>query len=172
MTVFAPSFSPPDLRLAANDVVDMNGQVTEFLGPAGATFKQCRTLPEISGTLSFRFDNSTSPEPVTIPVTDLKSYDTARRWLGMLVRVENVVIGGDPSASGGRYQAPLNVGGGIQLSDVPKITNELYDIQAQGPEMKDMIGVHLGDRRRHLFLRLPPRAALARRLPVKVDARR
>ena len=135
VTVFDPSFSPPDLRLANDDVVDMNGQITEFLGPSSSTFKQCRTLPEISGSLSFRFDGSAPPAPVTIPVTDLKLYDTARQWLGMLVRVENVVLLGDQSsASGGRFSVPLDTGAGA-LPDRPKVTNELFDLVAEGPDL-------------------------------------
>ncbi|APR77473.1 Hypothetical protein A7982_02820 [Minicystis rosea] len=134
VTVFAPSFSPPDLRLATNDVIDMNGQITEFIGPSGSGFGECRTLPEISGTMSFRYDGKTLPTPVTIAATDLKEYETARQWLGMLVRVENVVITGDPKSSGGRYSAAINVGAG---TDIPRITNELYDLEGMGPELKD-----------------------------------
>lgn len=137
VTVFSPSFSPPDLRLANDDVVDVNGQITEFLGPSSGTFPQCRTLPEISGTLSFRFDGGEPPAPVTIPVTDLKTYDTARQWLGMLVKVENLTVFSDPTSSGGRYQAAISVGA-VSLPDQPKITNELYDIQTEGPELKAM----------------------------------
>src|SRR5262245_19184179 len=103
VTVFDPSFSPPDLRLANNDVVDMNGQITEFLGPSSSVFSKCRTLPEISGTLSFRFDGGEPPVPVTIPITDLKSYETGRQWLGMLVRAENVTLSENGQAKGGRY---------------------------------------------------------------------
>jgi hypothetical protein len=137
VTVFGPTFSPPDLRLAADDVVDINGQITEFLGPASGTFKGCRTLPEVSGSMSFRFDGNDPIAPTVIPVTDLKSYDTARQWLGMLVKVENIVLNGDPTASGGRYSAAINVGGGIPASDQPKITNELYDILTEGPTLAD-----------------------------------
>ncbi|MFT3764321.1 MAG: hypothetical protein QM820_02175 [Minicystis sp.] len=140
VTVFAPSFSPPDLRLAENDVIDINGQITEFIGPSGdgKSFKQCRTLPEITGSVSFRFDGNNPLEPVTIPVTDLKTYETGRQWIGMLVKVENIQLAGNGTGSGGRFSAPINVGGGIPAADVPKITNELYDIAGRGPELKDM----------------------------------
>lgn len=136
MTVFAPSFSPPDLRLANNDVVDMNGQATEFPGPSSGRFPQCRTLPEISGSLSFRFDSDEPPEPVTIDVLDLKVYAKARQWLGMLVKVENISLADNGANSGGRFTAPLNTGAGT-VSDRPRITNELYDIEHEGPELKD-----------------------------------
>lgn len=137
VTIYGPSFSPPDLRVATNDVVDLNGSLTEFIGPSSSPFGQCRTLPEISGTMSFRFDGADPPAPVTIDVKDLKSYDTARQWIGMLVKVENVTLTDNGKNSGGRYTAPMDVGGGVVQSDVPKITNELYDIEAEGPALVD-----------------------------------
>ena len=137
MTVFSPSFSPPDLRLADHDVVDINGQLTEFIGPASSNFGYCRTLPEISGTLIFRFDGHGPPAPVVVDVAELKSYATARPWLGMLVKVENLTLASNGANSGGRFTAQIAVGGGVVASDVPRITNELYDIEGAGPELKE-----------------------------------
>ncbi len=135
MTVFRPTFTPPDLRLFEGDVVDLNGLFTEFLGPTAGKFGQCRTLPEVSGTMGFRFDGSRAVEPKVISVLDLKSYETARQHLGMLVKIENVTLTDDGANSSGRYTAPLDVGGGISAADVPKISNELYDIEAEGPAL-------------------------------------
>lgn len=132
VTVFAPSFSPPDLRLAPGDVTDVLGVLQEFSGPSSGPFPYCRTLPEIGGTMSFRFENG-EVEPTTIPLSDLKAYETARPWLGMLVRVENVTIPIAPSVSGGRFSASIDVGGGIEAGDVPHISNELYDLVKDGP---------------------------------------
>jgi hypothetical protein len=132
VTVFAPSFSPPDLRLAEGDVADMNGALMEFLGPSSGKFGECKTLPEIGGTMSFRLENGTR-EPVTVPIEDLKTYEGARQWLGMLVKVEDVTISEDASGSGGRYTAPLDVGLGVPASDVPKLSNELFDLEGDGP---------------------------------------
>jgi hypothetical protein len=136
VTIFGPSFSPPDLRLAVGDVVDVNGSITEFVGPSSGRFGECATLPEISGTLSFRFDSTTLPDPVVIPITDLASYPKARQWLGMLVKVENVKVD-SATASGGRYQPPITNSGASSVTDQPKITNELYDIQGEGPAIAD-----------------------------------
>ena len=164
-TVFAPSFSPPDLRLAEGDVADVNGALQEFLGPSSGKFGSCKTLPELSGTLSFRLENGTRT-PKAIKLDELKSYETARKWLGMLVKLEpleganTLVVTSDPSmgcqkgggacvASGDccstscvdkvcssmRYQANLDVGAGVKQSDVPKISNELYDIEVEGPAL-------------------------------------
>jgi hypothetical protein len=71
----------------------------------------------------------------TIPLTDLKAYEKARQWLGMLVRIENIKISDKPYDSKGRYSAPIDVGGGIPLSDVPSISNELFDLKALGPPL-------------------------------------
>jgi hypothetical protein len=134
ITVFAPSFSPPDLRLAEGDVADALGTLMEFLGPSSGRFGECKTLPEIGGTLSFRLENGIR-EPHTITIDDLKSYETARQWLGMLVRVEDVRIAADAANSSGRYTAPLDVGSGVPASDVPRISNELFDLENEGPPL-------------------------------------
>lgn len=140
MTVFGPTFSPPDLRLAEGDVVDMNGVQSEFLGPTNSMFGQCRTLPELSGTLSFRFDGSRPIAPKVIDdASVLKTYEGARPYLGMLVKVSNLKLAGDGADgtgnSAGRYTAPIDVGGGIPQSDVPFISNELFDLKVEGPPL-------------------------------------
>jgi hypothetical protein len=134
MTVFQPAFSPPDLRLFPGDVVDLLGVLTEFRGPSSGRFRGCRTLPEIGGTMSFRFEDRPA-RPAHVPLGDLRSYASARRYIGMLVRVEGIKVAGDPSRSGGRYTASINVGAGVPVSDVPSLSNELYDLEAQGPPL-------------------------------------
>jgi hypothetical protein len=136
VTVYAPSFSPPDLRLAPGDVADLLGQITEFPGPSSGPFRFCRTLPELSGTMSFRFEGG-AVSPTLVAVDQLLGYESARRYLGMLVRVEGVQIAGEPSNSGGRYTASINMGAGVPAEDVVKIANELYDIEAEGPPLAD-----------------------------------
>jgi hypothetical protein len=136
VNVFAPTFTPPDLRLAAGDVTDILGVFSEFKGPSTFLFTDCKTLPEIRGTMSFRFENGPLV-PKTIPLADLKSYQTARQWLGMLVRVENVTLNQSSTDSKNRLSAQINVGGGVSATDVPTITNELYDIGGEGPSIGD-----------------------------------
>lgn len=135
MTVYNPSFTPPDLRLAANDVVDFSGVLMEFPGPSGGHFPYCRTLPELGGTMLFRFEGD-APEPVTVPIDALRGYESARPWLGMLVRVENVQIAGAPSESSGRYTASINMGAGVPADDIVKISNELYDLKSKDPPLE------------------------------------
>jgi hypothetical protein len=136
VTVFAPAFSPPDLRLAEGDVIDMLGLRSEFLGPNVGKFGGCRTLPEITGTLSFRFDSKSPLTPKVITVADLKSYSSARKHLGKLVKVENVKLSSDGVNASGRFTADLDVGGGVDAADVPRISNELFDIENKGPALR------------------------------------
>lgn len=137
MTVYAPSFSPPDLRLSPGDVVDLLGNLQEFPGPSSGPFPFCRTLPEVGGTLTFRFELGPNLTAHTIPLTDLRTYETARQWLGMLVKVDNIKIAGKPYDSKGRYSASIDVGGGLPASDVPGISNELFDLKNLGPPLAD-----------------------------------
>jgi hypothetical protein len=137
VTVYAPSFSPPDLRLAAGDVADLLGQITEFPGPSSFPFRFCRTLPELSGTMTFRFEGGQAGV-TTVTLDQLRGYEAARRYLGMLVRVEDVQIAGDPQLdSSNRYTAALNMGAGVPAEDVVKIANELYDLELDGPPLAD-----------------------------------
>ena len=101
--VFNAGFSPPNLRLAAGDVVDMNGNYEEFIGPSVGYFGDCQTLPEFTGTLLFRFDSLGLPTPVEITVADMIGYDNGRRYLGMLVRVKKVTLSAAGTNSEGRF---------------------------------------------------------------------
>jgi hypothetical protein len=140
VTVFDPSFSPPDLRLAAGDVVDALGVLTEFPGPSGSEFDFCRTLPEIGGTLSFRFDRTGDIVPKSIPATDLATYKNARKWLGMLVRIEGVTIAAAPYENNGRYTVEIATGITSLDEDPVAISNELYDLKGLGPVLpKDAV---------------------------------
>jgi hypothetical protein len=145
ITVFDPGFSPPDLRLFPGDRVDFQGTLTEFLGPSTGPFGGCKTLPELLGAMSLRFDG-VPPEPYPVTLDDLVLYEDAsgpeaplgaRKLIGLLVRLENVAISGTPSNSGGRYTANIDVGAGVPFNDVPRISNELYDLEAEGPPLAD-----------------------------------
>lgn len=145
ITIFDPGFSPPDLHLAPGDHVDFVGTAMEFLGPSTGRFGGCKTLPELSGALSLRFDGL-PPAPAAITLADLTKYEVddgtdappgARKWIGRLVRLADVTISGAPQSSGGRYTASIDVGAGVPFGDVPKISNELFDLEAEGPLLED-----------------------------------
>ena len=134
ITVFEPGFSPPDLRVVPGDVMDIFGVLTEFPGPNGSLFDFCRTLPEISGSMEYRFEGS-SITPLPIPIADLADYQSARKWLGVLVTLENVTFSEAPYKSAvGRYTIRMETGVPIASSnDIPSISNELMDLEALVP---------------------------------------
>lgn len=149
ITIRRPGKSPPDLRLFGNEVIDISGDYVEFLGPPSADpFGSCKTLPQMEGTVTYRFDGGAiEPYPLVpaqAPSADvdrwapLKSYEAARPFIGMLVRLENVTLTSvDISQSNGSLTANIDVGGGIDQSDQPKLSDELYDIQDSGPALAE-----------------------------------
>ncbi len=135
MTIYNPSFSPPDLRLAEGDVADVIGTRTEFLGPSSNKFGGCKTLPEISGTMSFRFDGGPPIAPKVISALELTTYEAALKHLGKLVKIENVAIASDGEGSGGRYSATIDVGSNLPSDEAPpQVSNELFDLEHYGAD--------------------------------------
>ena len=101
---------------------------------------------EVGGTVRLRFEGSI-PEPVTIPLSDLSSYDTGRKWLGILVRVENVKAQSDGyKSSSGRFSVRLEVAG-VADNKLPTINNALMDVEGTqvpfttGTEYASVVGV-------------------------------
>lgn len=155
ITLFDSSFSPPTLRVAAGDVVDLRGTYDEFEGPSSSPFKcsapkdpeSCSSLPEIVGAnISLRFEYGV-PAPVVIPLSELATYETGRKWIGMLVRVENVKAQADGvKSTSGRFAVKLDT----PTSDpkgLPTINNALLDLEgtklpfAVGTTYKSVTGV-------------------------------
>jgi hypothetical protein len=161
VTLYNSSFSPPTLRIGAGDVVDVRGVYEEFPGPSSSKFEcvepdpnnppdgclRYASLPEIvGGTVSLRFESKVL-EPQTIPLSELGSYDTGRKWIGMLVRVENVTAHSDGYPSKGRYSVRLDLAGVTDPKKLPTINNALLDLEAtgipfqQGTTYKSVTGV-------------------------------
>ena len=150
ITVFAPSFSPPSLRIVTGDVVDVRGRYDEFRGPVANPFEPGESLPEIvGGTLSLRFDRTpdTMPSPIDVNLEDLVDYDTGRQWIGMLVRLKNVRIQADAFKSdAGRWSANLLIAGQTAAS-LPRINNGLFAVDETGLEftkgaiIEEVVGV-------------------------------
>ncbi len=146
MTLRTPGFSPPDLRVFPGMVVDVSGNYVEFLGPPSASlFGQCKTLPQMEGTVTYRFDGALIEPYLLVPASAppdvdrfavLKSYSALRPYIGMLVRLENVPLT-ILSENKGAIEVPIDVGGGIGVSDQVKISNELYDIESFGPAIPE-----------------------------------
>jgi hypothetical protein len=157
ITLFAPSFNPGNLSVAAGDVLDLNGQYTESknIGTT-VTFAPGVVLPQISKPVAtFRYETQV-PDPVDIDVNDLADFGKGRRWLGMLVRVKNVTLQQDAAsvttASGtnsGRVSAALTAGTGgkcdAPFPKPPTLINALFDLEAlglkQGTHIASIVGV-------------------------------
>jgi hypothetical protein len=138
-SLFAPEFVPGNLKVGPGDVLDMRGtyQQNQGLGTT-VTFAPGATLDQIARPVArFRYEDKPA-QPVLIDVNDLSDYATGRRWLNMLVKVENVEIRGAlVKAMSGRASAEITPGGtGGQIAceqPFPKpatITNELTDLES------------------------------------------
>lgn len=94
-SLYAASFVPSTLNLDAGDTVDFHGTYQETVCLGGADFQQrggSAVLPQVaSPTVSLRFDGP-APTPVEIPLSDLESFETGRRWIGMLVTVRDLNV--------------------------------------------------------------------------------
>lgn len=139
ISLFAPSFNPGNLAVAAGDVLDMRGQYTETPSISTAVFAPGTVLAQISRpTATFRYETQV-PEPRVIDLADLADYEKGRRWNGMLVRVNNVKLQADAVADGnGRVAVNLNTvpnAGTKCNSPFPKpasLVNDLFDVAALG----------------------------------------
>jgi hypothetical protein len=127
-SIFDPSFTPPNLLPLPGDVVDVEGEYEEFIGPSSGYFSQCETLPQLAGAATLRFVG-TVPAPVVITPDDLNSYANARRYLNMLVTVTSVTIAGNPTMSEGRYTAACSVSTGSNFA----LSNQLFNLPAEMP---------------------------------------
>ncbi len=157
MTVFGAGFTPPDLRVFEGDVVDTFGSYDEFIGPSVGYFGNCKTLPESSGTISFRYENGYRPAAAIVPGgTDparwapVKGYKNARKWLGMLVKFENVSLPNAAKCDSKcprmncdqcRYSLDIDIGGGVAGSDGLTVDNELFDLKNDGPTLAPPVTV-------------------------------
>jgi hypothetical protein len=137
VTLFNTSFNPPTLRVGPGDVIDIRGSYEEFAGPSSFPFDPGETLPEIvSGTATLRFEYKV-PEPVTVDIKDLTTYETGRKWIGMLIRLENVTAQADGfKSTSGRWSTKLDVPGFTNTKKLPTITNALFEAESSGIEFK------------------------------------
>lgn len=153
LSLFAPEFVPGNLRVGAGDVLDLRGTYQENQNIGTAVFAPGATLPQLSRPIAtFRYEDKPAT-PVLIDVNDLSDYTKGRRWLNMLVKVENVEIQGAVFESGNspRVNVDLVPGGvsGAKCEDPfpknPTLTNELAnlnDLDIRGKtRVKSIVGV-------------------------------
>jgi hypothetical protein len=141
--LYKPSFVPASLVVGPGDVVDLTGQYQEnhTLGST-VTFPNMDVLPEIgTPSGSFRFE-SAAPDPTPIPISDLLSFETGRKWIGQLVIIKDVTLTAAVTNSNGRITAPI-AAPGDGGNDAPTITNELMQIDsyAAGQHFTSVTGI-------------------------------
>jgi hypothetical protein len=143
ISLFSPSFIPANLRLAPGDVVDLNGQYVEQKTIGSTVNFDPAFLPQlVKPSVTFRYETK-PPEPKVIPVTDLDTFATGRKWIGQLVTVQNVTVAGAPSTDTkktGRITAAFTAD-----KNSPVISNELTPIAENafpaGTTFKSVTGV-------------------------------
>lgn len=139
VTVYNPSFTPPDMRLVEGDVVDLYGTLSEFYSLSSGPFSFCHSLPEIGGTMAFRFDDGGVAPVVLESANELAGYANMRRYLGMLVTIPNVELRRIPAEEdpSGRYAIDMEVGNEVWAEDVPSISNEMFDLYTETRDMQE-----------------------------------
>lgn len=123
--LFSASFVPAGFRVAVGDVVDLTGQYQENAAIGTAVFTPPQVLPQIAKpVMTLRLDHSdaTKIQPTLVKVTDLGIYDKGRAWIGALVTVEGVTLGGCKESSG-RVTSYLSAD---TSKSGPQVDNELY----------------------------------------------
>jgi hypothetical protein len=106
MTLYQVTLNPPDLALNPGQGVDLVGPYQPFAGPASSPFSNGIMLPEVvKGSLTLSYEGE-SPKPVDITMADVADPVKAMKYVGMLVRLQNVTVGA--YATGKRQQAPIN----------------------------------------------------------------
>jgi hypothetical protein len=157
ISLFSPTFVPGDLRVAPGDVLDLEGEYQENASVGTAKFDAGELLVQLSRPIGvFRYEYK-APEPVVIDANDLLTYANGRKWMGMLVTVQNVTLGAELyTDNAGRVGAacpPAGVDGPCSGSFVgdpmnrkgPTISNELYPLKQgdfkQGQRFKSITGL-------------------------------
>jgi hypothetical protein len=116
-------------------VLDMRGTFQQNQNIGTAVFTPGATLDQLSRPVAtFRYEDKPA-QPVLIDVNDLADYQKGRRWLNMLVKVENVEIQSAVFESGNqpRVSVPIIPGEKSAACEdpfpkTPTITNELANL--------------------------------------------
>ncbi len=148
--VYEPNYIPASLTVLPGDVLDVVGPYQESPSVGKATFDPGTFLPQLYkpvGTFRYEF---VPPPPAVITAADLLGTDAnfpnGRKWLGMLVTINDVVIAAG-TTSGGRVtylMGDADSDAGISSSNVA-ISNENYDLLSTdfrvGTHFKSVTGI-------------------------------
>ena len=125
VSMYAPTFVPANLRLAPGDVVNLSGQYVEQTTIGTTVNFSPAFLPQMNKPQVTQSFETQLPAPLVVSVSDLDTFATGRKWIGMLVTIQDVTI---PAAmtvdSSGRVSAALTT-----TANGVKINNELWDLQ-------------------------------------------
>lgn len=125
VSMYAPTFVPANLRLAPGDVINLSGQYVEQTTIGSTVNFAPDFLPQMNKPQVTQSFETQLPKPIVVPLTDLDSFVSGRKWIGMLVTIEDVtVIGPLVADTSGRVSAAFTT-----TANGVKINNELWDLQ-------------------------------------------
>jgi hypothetical protein len=129
--LYEPSYVPASIRLLPGVVLDLAGPYEEQANIGSASFTAPDTLPSFSKPVgTYRYD-FTTPDPVVIKLSDIdqNNYATGRQWEGMLVTLEDIVVGPGVNDNN-RVSYIMGQGDASIDTNAAAISNELYDLGA------------------------------------------
>jgi hypothetical protein len=140
LSMFAPTFTPTDLRLSPGDVLDFRGAFIRYPAIGNAIFRVPEFLPQLTRAVgTIRFDHIQAPTPTLIDVNELTNFETGKKWIGLLVTVKNITILAPPCLDKGRVTS--TIAGDSETANLPckdwskkvlpVISNELYDFKPE-----------------------------------------
>lgn len=129
-SIFSGVLVPASLRLSPNDVVDLHGPYVEVTALGTYHFPK-GFLPQLdTPTVKFRYEGETVV-PKVIDLDDLQNFDTGRKWINMLVTVNDIyatsAVVTDPSSR----RATITIAktpNGNGFTTEPQLTNELIQL--------------------------------------------
>ncbi len=142
MQLFAPTFIPAGSHVIPGDIVNVQGgSYDEFdcsvCGNGSNTFDG-RTLPEVAMPSVERVGSTASPTPIDVTVAQLTDPATADDYVGVLVRITDVVMVGTTTSIGN-----LNIAAGLQMTqDLTAVVDPATrQPLAMGTRLQNIVGI-------------------------------
>ncbi len=125
VSMYAPTFVPANLRLAPGDVINLTGQYVEQTTIGTTVNFAPDFLPQMNKPQVNQSFETQLPQPVVVQLSDLDVFTTGRKWIGMLVTIEDVTVTAPmvADASNRVTTALTTTANGV------KMNNELWDLQ-------------------------------------------
>lgn len=154
--VYEPNYIPASLSPLPGDVFDSAGPYQEDTSIGSAMFNAGTYLPQLFKPVETLRYEYTTPAPLVIQATDLyeelpskpadSNFPQGRKYLQMLVTIEDVTIGASGvDSSGYRITYPILGPNGSTITAGPAISNELFDLSGtqytSGTHFKSVTGI-------------------------------